>query len=53
MVIHGFSVPGRDDTDLITVLEAVPGAILGYAFFMAIGIRSERKEAELAALATP
>jgi len=53
MVIHGFGVPGRDDTDLITVLEAVPGAILGYAFFTAIGIRSERKEAELAALATP
>lgn len=53
LVIHGFAVPGRDDTDLVTVLEAVPGAILGYAFFYALGIRAERKEAALGGLAAP
>jgi hypothetical protein len=31
LVIHGFSVPGQDDTDLLTALEAVPGALIGIA----------------------
>jgi hypothetical protein len=31
LAVHGFSVPGRDETDLLTALEAVPGAILGIA----------------------
>jgi hypothetical protein len=30
-IISGFSVPGQDDTDLLTALEAVPGALLGIA----------------------
>ncbi len=52
LVIHGFNVPGRDDTDLITVLEAVPGAILGWAFFYWLGVRQEKKhEIELGDLA--
>jgi hypothetical protein len=29
--ISGFSVPGQDETDLLTALEAVPGALLGIA----------------------
>jgi len=51
--IHGLAVPGRDDTDLVTVLEAIPGAILGYLFFTFLGIRAERKESELGGLAAP
>ena len=31
LVLHGFSVPGQDDTDLLTALEAIPGALLGIA----------------------
>ena len=31
LAIHGFSVPGRNDTDLVTALEAIPGALLGIA----------------------
>ena len=31
LVLHGFSVPGRNDTDLLTALEAIPGALLGIA----------------------
>ena len=30
-LINGFSVPGQDDTDLLTALEAIPGALLGIA----------------------
>jgi len=53
LVIHGLAVPGRADTDLLTVLEAVPGAILGYLVFVAIGIRAERREADVGGLAAP
>jgi hypothetical protein len=31
LAIHGFSVPGQDDTDLLTALEAIPGALIGVA----------------------
>jgi hypothetical protein len=31
LVLHGFSVPGESDTDILTALEAVPGALLGIA----------------------
>ncbi|MGH2917732.1 MAG: hypothetical protein ACRDLS_03905 [Solirubrobacteraceae bacterium] len=51
LVIHGFDVPGQDDTNLLTVLEAVPGSILGVAFFYWLGVRQESKEAELGGLA--
>jgi hypothetical protein len=43
LIINGFSVPGQDATDLGTVLEAVPGAILGVALVYAIGVRAEAK----------
>ncbi len=42
LAIHGFAVPGQDDTDLVTTLEAVPGALLGYAFFYFLGARQEK-----------
>src|SRR3712207_1600898 len=44
LAIHGFSVPGRDDTDLLTTLEAIPGTILGLAVTWFIGVRQERAE---------
>jgi len=43
-VIHGFRVPGQDDTNVLTVLEAVPGAILGVALMYWIGSRQEDKK---------
>jgi hypothetical protein len=43
LVVNGFSVPGQDATDLMTVLEAVPGSILGVAFVYWIGDRAERR----------
>jgi hypothetical protein len=52
-VIHGFHVPGQDDTSLVTVLEAIPGAMLGYLFFTGLGIRAERRHAQAGGLASP
>jgi hypothetical protein len=52
LVIHGFTVPGREATDLVTTLEAVPGAMLGYAFFYWLGVRQEAAQADDELLAT-
>ena len=41
LLIHGFSVPGQGETDLLTTLEAIPGSILGYACFYWLGLRKE------------
>jgi hypothetical protein len=46
LAISGFSVPGQDDTHLLTALEGVPGAVLGLAAVYAEGIRRERLYAE-------
>ena len=31
LLVNGLSIPGRDDTTVITALEAIPGAVLGIA----------------------
>ncbi|MBA2637293.1 MAG: hypothetical protein H0U79_03565 [Solirubrobacterales bacterium] len=41
-VVSGLSVPGRDDTDLLTALLAVPGALLGLGVSYLVGARSQR-----------
>ena len=41
LIISGFTVPGRDDTDVLTVLYAVPGAIAGIAAIYFEGVRRE------------
>jgi hypothetical protein len=42
-VIHGFSVPGQDDTDLTAALEAIPGALIGLGLCWLIGSRREEQ----------
>jgi uncharacterized membrane protein len=42
LAIHGFSVPGQDDTNFVAVLEAIPGTILGLAVVWFIGVRQDR-----------
>jgi hypothetical protein len=39
LLVHGFSVPGQDDTDLVTALEAIPGALLGIGAAYLYGAR--------------
>jgi hypothetical protein len=36
--VNGFSVPGQDDTDLLTALDAVPGALVGIAAVYFYGV---------------
>ena len=31
LIINGFTIPGQNDTDLGSALEAIPGALLGIA----------------------
>jgi putative effector of murein hydrolase len=42
LVVSGFSLPSQDDTTVLTVLEAVPGTIIGLAVVWLIGVRQER-----------
>ena len=49
LIIHGFSIPGANDTTVLTALEGIPGALIGIAVVWAIGVRQERA----AAAATP
>jgi hypothetical protein len=41
LLLHGLTVPGQDDTQLITALEAAPGAVLGVAAVYLVGARRE------------
>jgi hypothetical protein len=37
--VNGFTIPGQDDTHLISALEAVPGALAGIAVVYFTGVR--------------
>ncbi len=52
LIVHGFDVPGQDATDIVTTLEGVPGAALGYAFFYFLGTRKEDAQGDEELLAT-
>jgi hypothetical protein len=39
LIIHGGTVPGQNDTDLVAALEAIPGALIGIAAVYFIGVR--------------
>jgi hypothetical protein len=45
LAIHAGSIPGQNDTNLATGLEAIPGALLGMAVVWFAGLRAEREEA--------
>ena len=39
LAVNGFTVPGQDDTSLVSALEAIPGAIAGIAAVYFLGVR--------------
>jgi hypothetical protein len=41
-LIHGLSVPGQSDTNLLNAVEAIPGAVIGMGIVYWIGLRQER-----------
>ena len=45
LIIHGFSIPGRHTTHLVTALEGIPGALIGIGLIYAEGVRRERASA--------
>ena len=45
LIIHAGSIPGQNDTDLLTGIEAIPGALLGMAVAWFAGVRAERQDA--------
>src|SRR3954464_5827645 len=38
-LVHGLTVPGQNDTDLMNALEAIPGAVAGMAVVYFKGLR--------------
>ncbi len=40
-LVSGLTVPGRDDTELLQALIAVPGSLIGLALSWAYGSRTE------------
>ena len=42
-IVNGFTVPGQEDTDLLTAVEAIPGALIGIGLVYAEGVRRGRK----------
>ena len=41
-LIHGLTVPGQNDTNLLSAIEAIPGALIGMGVVYWIGLRQER-----------
>jgi hypothetical protein len=39
LVVNGLTVPGQNDTDILTAAQAIPGAILGIFAFYLEGVR--------------
>ena len=42
LIVNGFTIPGRHDTHISTVLEAIPGALIGMGIVYLIGLRQQR-----------
>ena len=47
LIINGFTVPGTNDTELVTALEGIPGSALGLAFAYGLGVRRGNEALEL------
>lgn len=45
LLLHGFAIPGREDVDLQTFFEAIPGTAVGMAVVYVVGLRREREDA--------
>jgi uncharacterized membrane protein YeaQ/YmgE (transglycosylase-associated protein family) len=42
LLINGFDIPGQSDTNLLSAIEAVPGAVIGMAVAWWFGVRQEQ-----------
>ena len=46
LLVSGFSVPGRNDVELFTAVESIPGVLIGLAVVWFAGVRGEQADAE-------
>ena len=46
ILLNGLALPSREETDLVTALQGVPGAIVGIAATYLYGARRERQATE-------
>jgi hypothetical protein len=44
IIVNAGSIPGRHDTDLVTGVEAIPGAVIGLAVVWWMGKREIRQQ---------
>jgi hypothetical protein len=44
-LVNGLSMPSRDDVDVLTALEGIPGSLIGMGIAYLIGSSRERAEA--------
>src|SRR5687767_1336484 len=44
MAFHGFTIPGRTETDVMTAIEAIPGTLIGLGVVWLFGVRQENKK---------
>ena len=44
LLINGLTIPGQSDTNLLSAVEAVPGAVIGMAVVWWIGTRQEQAQ---------
>jgi hypothetical protein len=42
LIIHGFTIPDRSATHLVTALQGIPGALIGICLVWLEGVRRER-----------
>ena len=47
-LIHGLTIPGQSDTNLLSAIEALPGAALGMGVIWFLGLRQERAQPQTA-----
>ena len=45
LAINGFTVPGRDDTTIVSAVEGIPGALIGLGVCYFIGLRKGNEPA--------
>ena len=46
LILHGFDLPSQDETSVMTVLESVPGTLIGLGVVWLIGVRQEMARGE-------
>ncbi|MGK2937288.1 MAG: hypothetical protein ACSLFR_05740 [Solirubrobacteraceae bacterium] len=49
--LSGFGLPSQDDTDVLTVLQSVPGTLIALGVVYAIGLSQDRKNPAFATAA--